>query len=214
VKSDEQNHQMMAAEHQVKLRHYASQVRITRQQLLAWNPCCRSRGERYDDEHLDVLFTDRAELTVADTAALPIPREDVVWLWTRPGALPEDVLRAWLEQIVTRAVSVHAQRCGVTGLEAWAQPVLSGEDRSADAAAARATWAAAWVARAAAEAATRAWAAAEAGASLAESVRRGCGSFARAAYREAQVKAEAAKKAESGRQVDDLLAIVRERGAL
>jgi hypothetical protein len=30
---------------------------ITRSQLLTWGPCCRAPGERYDDEHLDALFS-------------------------------------------------------------------------------------------------------------------------------------------------------------
>jgi len=128
-------------------------ISVTREQVVSWKPCCRELGERYDDAHLDALFAGRASLTPADTAALNIPREDVVWLWAQAGALPHNVRQRWIERVVYRAVETHALRCGVPSVEEWALRWLSGEDRS-EASAARATaWAAraaAWAARAAA----------------------------------------------------------------
>jgi len=142
-----------------------AEPRITREQLLAWGPCCRKPGERYCDAELDRLFNGRESLTPGDVAALDIPREDVVWVWTRDGALPEDVRASWIERIVTRAVEYHALRCGVPEVEQWAAEWLDGSSRTpaaATRAAARAARAweetsAEWAADAAWEVADAAW---------------------------------------------------------
>jgi len=52
------------------------------------------------------------------------------------------VQAAWLERVVTRAVTTHALHCGVPAVEQWAMRWLSGENRTARAA--EEAWWAAW----------------------------------------------------------------------
>jgi hypothetical protein len=162
---------------------------ITPARLREWGAC-------YSDEEIASLFGKRTSATLEQVLrATEVPATDRIWVATRPGALPTDVLTEWVERIVTVAVATYALTCPAT--EAWALGWLSGEDRTEEAAwAARAAWAAAraawaagsaaWAARAAWDAAWAAWAA-WAAAWAAGTAAGAAGTAARTAELEAQI---------------------------
>ena len=96
-----------------------------------------------------------------DAMRLDLPPKDLVWVATRPRFLSPDERRAWLDLVVERAIRRMLGRSGSPAWEAWAAAWLSGEDRTASAAAVACAAARAAEARAAtradaARAATRA----------------------------------------------------------
>ena len=149
----------------------------------------------YTRERISELWAGREALTLAEILDVPIAAQDRVWVACLPAALPAAVQDAWLERIVSRAVTTHALRCGIPAVEVWAQSWLDGTDRTGAAAraaaweAARAAaWAAAGAADAAAEAAAgAAWVAAGAAAWAAAEAARAAWAAARAAEREQQI---------------------------
>ena len=72
---------------------------ITLEQVRAWRPC-----PDYTDERLAELAAGRESITVAEALDLPIPAKDRVWLLTRPGVLPDEVLWAWADACEHRTV--------------------------------------------------------------------------------------------------------------
>jgi hypothetical protein len=182
-------------------------MKITREQLLSWDPCCRKEGERYSDENLDKLFGGREALTPQDVAQLGIPPADFVWVWTRPGALPDDVRQRWIDRVVRRAVEAHALKCGIPEVEEWAERWISGEDRSRSASrsAAEAVRAARAAERAALAAKGATWA------TWCAALAAGAAAWAEEAAWAAWSAVEAAEAAvEQQKQVEDLLHILAE----
>lgn len=100
-------------------------------EILAGKPCAE-----YDRVRLEKLWAGRERVSLAEVLRMDIPASDRIWVACRPGALTDDQRTAWLEIVVTRAVTNHALNCGVTDVESWARKWLSGEDRSAASAAA------------------------------------------------------------------------------
>ena len=129
-------------------------------QMLAARPC-----EEYTRERIAELWAGRDALSLLDILDLPIPGEHRVWVACRPGALTASQRTAWLDGIVTRAVTTYALHCGVGAVETWAARWLDGTDRTSPAAAEAARSArsarSAWAAEAARAAVASAWAAAE-----------------------------------------------------
>ena len=156
-----------------------------------------------------------------DAMRLNLPPKDLVWVATRPRFLSPDERRAWLDLVVERAIRRMLGRSGSPAWEAWAAAWLSGEDRTASAAAVACAAARAAEARAAtradaARAATRAdaaraadaaWAAAWAAwaATRADAARAADAAWAAAWAADA---AWAVADAEREAQVADLLAIL------
>lgn len=100
-------------------------------EMLAERPC----EDSYPRARLEKLARGRERMTLLEIIDdRCIPAADRVWVACRPGALTAEQLAAWLELIVTRAVTRHASHCGVAEVETWAARWLSGEDRSAEAA--------------------------------------------------------------------------------
>ena len=177
-------------------------TQITVQDVLAHHPCEAYRdGDSPTDRLISLVgagLPATAE-TVEYLRSHGVPNADIVWAACR--VLDPAIRASWLERIVTRAVETHALHCGVPAVETWARAWLSGEDRSAEAAAAAmaAVEAARWCAAAAVDAAMAA-AAAEAAAEAAEAARGASSAEAEAA--------EAADAAERSQQVDDLIAVL------
>ena len=128
-----------------------------------------------------------------------------MWVAFMPGALTESQRTRLLDKIVTRAnatadavVRDHCLNCGIKVVKEWAARWLSGEDRSADAAAAARAAAAAY----AADAARAAAAADAAGATYA--------ARAAAAARTARAAGDAADAAECTQQVRDLIQVLED----
>ena len=172
----------------------------TVEERVAERPC-----PEYTRERIAELWAGREALSLLDILDVPIAAQDRVWVACLPAALPAAVQDAWLERIVSRAVTTHALRCGIPAVEVWAQSWLDGTDRTgaaARAAARAAAWAAAEAARAAGEAAREAARAARAAAWAAVEA---AGAAAREAAREA---AWAARAAEREQQIDDLRQIL------
>jgi len=190
---------------------------ITRELLRYWSAC-------YTDERIAELVpaegvTRRAVLTSE------IPPADRVWVATRPGVLPPDVLRRWLGRIVRRALARVAtpdpRSLAVLPYldqgEAVPEDVRADATDAADAAAGAATWAAAraaWAADATDAAAGAAWAAAwasraaeDAWAVVAWAARAAARAAAGAAARDADAVG-AAGDAERSQQVADLLEVL------
>jgi len=191
----------------------------TVEEMVAERPC-----PEYTRERMAELWAGREALTLAEILDVPIAAQDRVWVACLPAVLPAAVQDAWLERIVSRAVTTHALRCGIPAVEVWAQSWLDGTDRTgaaARAAARAAAWAAAWAARAAraaaweaARAAARAaaWAAAEAAGEAAREAARAARAAAWAAVEAAgaaaREAARAARAAEREQQIDDLRQIL------
>jgi len=172
----------------------------TVEEMVAERPC-----PEYTRERMAELWAGREALTLAEILDVPIAAQDRVWVACLPAALPAAVQDAWLERIVSRAVTTHALRCGIPAVEVWAQSWLDGTDRTgaaARAAARAAAWAAAWAARAARAAA---WEAAREAARAARAAAWAAVEAAGAAAREA---ARAARAAEREQQIDDLRQIL------
>ena len=106
------------------------QYKITRKQLLTWDPCCRDVGERYCDENLDVLFSGEQSIGWTDILALGIPVKDKIWLATRPGALPYRMQKQFVNVVVDRAVRKCCLNCSIESVEIWAASWLDGTDKS------------------------------------------------------------------------------------
>jgi SWI/SNF-related matrix-associated actin-dependent regulator 1 of chromatin subfamily A len=193
---------------------------ITLAQVVAWGPCCRKPGEQYDDAHLAALFAGRPALTWLEVAALDIPRADVVWLATKPGALPSETHVRLANRWTDRSVEAHALHCGVPAVETWAARWLSGEDRSARSAkAARAAageaagrWSQRYLAGAA-TAAVAATAAAEAAAEAAVAAAEAAAEAEAAAW-EARAAAAASRAARWGSAAAAAEAAAEEAGAV
>ena len=187
----------------------------TVEEMVAERPC-----PEYTRERMAELWAGREALTLAEILDVPIAAQDRVWVACLPAALPAAVQDAWLERIVSRAVTTHALRCGIPAVEVWAQSWLDGTDRTgaaARAAAREAAWAAAWAARAARAAAweaarAAAWAAAGAADAAAEAAAGAAwvaaGAAAWAAAEAARAAWAAARAAEREQQIDDLRQIL------
>jgi len=177
---------------------------ITLDQIIAWRPC-----DDYTDNDNALLLrlaNGETECPLIDILRRSdIPADDRVWLATRDVVLTDTQCAAWLEAVVTRAVTNHALG---TVIDAWARRWLSGEDRSK--AAAWAAKAAAWAAEAETALAEAAWAAAgfaARAAALAEAWAARAQAAADAA--EAAAAADAAAwAAEREQQVADLIAVL------
>lgn len=131
-------------------------MKITVNKIMSLSPCAR-----YTRERVMELWAGRKSITPEELLALPISAEDRIWAACR--VFPKQVIKRWLDTIVTRAIKQHALRCGIPSVETWAKKWLSGKDRTeksagaaAEAAAEEAARSAVWAARAAA------WAAADA----------------------------------------------------
>jgi hypothetical protein len=130
---------------------------ITLELLDRLGACCRDG--RYSDERLRRLWPGRESITPLELASdRRVPCADRVWVlvWVCP-----ELAARFANDVADRAVRRH---CLGTVIDEWARRWLSGEDRSAEAAA-RAAWAArvataAWAARVAAAAKAAAEAAA------------------------------------------------------
>jgi hypothetical protein len=196
---------------------------ITLKEIISWKPC-RDYTDNYNALLLR-LAGGATEWPLLDILQRnDIPADDRVWVATRKGVLTDTQRTAWLDVVVTRAVTNHALGTLING---WARRWLSGEDRSeASAVAAQARAAAAWAAkeamwaaadaaragaRALAEAEAAAWAAASASDAAAWAV----AAVAWAAKAEDAVAAaavwsaaRAARKKEREQQVADLIAVL------
>lgn len=110
----------------------------------------------YSEDKVKEVFNGRDKLTLLDILDLDIPAKDKVWVLTRPGILPDAILKEFAALAVDRAVRQHCLSCGLPTVEAWAVKWLDGSDRSAEAARAayeaREARGAAWAAGAAYEA--------------------------------------------------------------
>jgi hypothetical protein len=181
---------------------------ITLKEIISWHPC--DRYTENDNALLLRLAGSETEWPLIDILRRSdIPAADRVWIATRDGVLTDAQRAAWLDVVVTRAVTNHALGTVVNG---WARRWLSGEDRSAAAALAAeesVLWeAAGFAARAAAlsaalsagRIATAAWAARALAAAAAE-----------AAAAEAWVAKAAARAAEREQQVADLIAVLENK---
>ena len=176
-------HELIAAE-RAKL--------ITVQDVLAHHPCEAYRDGDSPTDRLISLVGDGlpvAAETVGYLRSHGVPNADIVWAACR--VLDPAIRASWLERIVTRAVETHALHCGVPAVETWARAWLSGEDRSAEAAAAAMEAVDAAAARVAARVAAMAAAASVS-----------------AAMAAAAAADEAAAAAERAQQVDDLIAVL------
>ncbi len=167
---------------------------LTVSEIMALNPCYV-----YPESRVRELFGDRDTLTLIEILRLDIPAEDRIWVLTREGVLPVDVLRRFAATVADRAVRNHCLTCGVPAVESWARGWLDGTDRTACAAAAGY-----WQrlsARSAAYAAAR---------SAAYAAARSSGYAASAAARSAAYAAarSAAYAAERQAQIADLLALL------
>ncbi len=97
----------------------------TVQEMLAEGPC-----SEYTEARLTKLGAGRHRLTLLEILKLDIPVAHKVWCICRAGALTEEQSEAWLEGIVTRAITNHVIGCGIPEAEEWGPKWLSGEDRS------------------------------------------------------------------------------------
>ena len=70
---------------------------ITREQLRQWGAC-------YTDAQIAALIPESG-LQLIDVARLPIPPEDIIWVATRHGVLPDSILWEWTARIVERALA-------------------------------------------------------------------------------------------------------------
>jgi hypothetical protein len=138
--------------------------RYTVDAIMALNPC-----DRYPRERIVELWDGRESLSLREILALDIPAQDRVWVALQPGAIPSAGCSVVIERAVTRAIGLAMAQQPSPEWKSWAEKWLSGEDRTAHAAAyaAYAAEAAAYAAAAAAfyaaeAAAYAAYAAAEA----------------------------------------------------
>jgi len=180
---------------------------------MSWLPCMsRAEVERIVGDGLPVTSD-----TVRQVRARGVSDDDIVWAACR--ALDASTRTAWLERVVTRAVTTHALHCGVPAIESWARRWLGGEDRTAESAraaaraarAATAAWAApaAWAADAAAWAAVAATRAADAAADAATRAAEAAWYAARAAEASSHAALAAwADAVEWSRQVEDLCEVL------
>lgn len=112
-----------------------TRYKITRKQLLAWNPCCQDKGERYCDENLNVLFNGKESINWIDMLMMDsVPAEDKIWLATRPDALPSKIQEQFINIVVDRVVRKCCLNCGNESVKVWAVDWLDGTNRSYDAA--------------------------------------------------------------------------------
>jgi len=183
---------------------------VTLEEIIAWRPC-----DAYTDNDNALLLrlaNGETEWPLIDILRRnDIPFTDRVWLATRDDVLTDTQCAAWLEAVVTRAVTNHALG---TVIDAWARGWLSGRDRSADNAAAAEESvlleAAGFAARAARAAQAAVWAGRIATAARALAL---AAAAVEAAAAEAADVAEAAAAwaAERQQQVADLLAVLENK---
>ena len=103
-------------------------------QMLEEKPCAQ-----YTKGVLTKLWAGREVVDWLDIEKMDIPDADKMWgVWR---GLTKTQIDLVLEKIVTRTITNHALHCGIPSVEKWAVGWLSGEDRTAGAAA--------WAARAA-----------------------------------------------------------------
>ena len=184
----------------------------TVEEMVAERPC-----PEYTRERMAELWAGREALSLLDILDLPISTEHRVWVTCRPDAITAAQRAAWLDLMVTRAVTAHALHCGIPAVEMWARGWFDGSDRT-EASACAATWAAAEAAETgaarAAAAAAAAWTAADAAAWTAARAAAGAAdAAAEAAAGAAWVAAgaaawAAAEMAEREQQIDDLRQIL------
>ena len=118
---------------------------ITVDMVMSWHPCWSEPAVRsVVGDGLPVTSD-----TVRQVRARGVSDEDIVWAACR--ALDASTRTAWLERVVTRAVTTHALHCGVPAIESWARRWLGGEDRTA-----KSAWAVAEATRSVVEAAAEA----------------------------------------------------------
>jgi hypothetical protein len=104
---------------------------LTVDQIMSYSPCLT-----YPRSRVKALWAGRPSLTLLEILDLDIPAEDRVWVLTRPrflnrpGVLTEAQTKAFLDRVVTRAVTTHVLHCGIPAAEAWASGWLDGTDRS------------------------------------------------------------------------------------
>jgi hypothetical protein len=175
---------------------------LTVAEIMALNPC-----GAYPEDRVRELWRDRDALTLVEILCLDIPPEDRIWVLTRYGVLPDDVLRRFAHMTADRAVRNHCLTCGVAAVETWARGWLDGTDRTS--AAAYAARAAAYAAYAAAYVAARAAAYAAAYVAARAAARAAADAAAdAAAYGAARAAAYAAERQA---QIADLLALLEDR---
>ena len=172
----------------------------TVEEMVAEEPC-----PEYTRERIAELWQGCEALGLLDILDLPIAAEHRIWVACRPNAIRPAQRTAWLDLMVTRAVTARALHCGIPAVEMWARGWFDGSDRT-EASACAATWAAAEAAETgaarAAAAAAAAWTAADAAAWAARAA-------ARAAWVAAGAAAwAAAEMAEREQQIDDLRQIL------
>ncbi len=162
----------------------------------------------YTREKLLELWGGRERVSLLDILQSSISDADKIWVCCRP----KNVHRAaWLEGIVTRTVRTHALHCGIETVEEWAREWLSGADRPAAVATARAAYAAdAYATDAAAGAYAYATDAAAVATDAADDAYDACAYAADATATATATAAAAAYTAERARQVQDMLNILGE----
>jgi len=86
------------------------QLVITPAQAKSWHPCRRGPGQAYSDARLEELFGGEPA-TWERVASWDIERGDVIWLATRPGALPERGRRLLVDRVVKESDSGLCKDC-------------------------------------------------------------------------------------------------------